>query len=141
MFWGAIVSAVSFVGVFTVPFEGTGNLTLAYVLAALILYTTGYSLFNVPYMAMPAEMTRGYHERSSIHGWRVMFASVGGFLSQSMAGVVLELMGKDWDAHAAVGALGGSLILTSMLVALGPGTRQAPPLPRAANSACRSASR
>ena len=129
LFWGAIVSAISFVGVFTVPFEGTGNLTLAYVLAALILYTTGYSLFNVPYMAMPAEMTRGYHERSSIHGWRVMFASVGGFLSQSMAGVVLELMGKDWDAHAAVGALGGSLILTSMLVAWA-GTRQAPHYPR-----------
>lgn len=129
LFWGAIVSAVSFFAVFTVPFEGPGFAASAYILVALILYTSGYSMFNVPYMAMPAEMTQGYHERSTVHGWRVMFASVGGFLSQSMAGVVLELMGKDWDAHAAVGALGGSLILASMLVAWA-GTRDAPSYPR-----------
>ena len=133
LFWGAIVSAVSFVAVFTVPFtgpwetmgSGPGLLAAAYVLGVLLLYTTGYSLFNVPYMAMPAEMTNGYHERSSIHGWRVMFASVGGFLAQSMAGVVLQAMGKDWDAHATVGALGGALILCTMLTAWW-GTRDAP---------------
>ncbi len=137
LFWGAWVSAISFFGVFTVPFigpwpsmtEGPGLIAALYVLAALLLYTTGYSLFNVPYMAMPAEMTNGYHERSSIHGWRVMFASVGGFLSQSAAGAVLEIMGKDWDAHAAVGALGGSLILAAMLTAWW-GTRDAPSHPR-----------
>ena len=90
LFWGALVSAVSFFGVFTVPFvgpwpsmtEGEGLLAALYVLAALLLYTTGYSLFNVPYMAMPAEMTTGYHERSSIHGWRVMFASVSSDLKR-----------------------------------------------------------
>jgi GPH family glycoside/pentoside/hexuronide:cation symporter len=129
LFWGAIVSAVSFVAVFTVPFEGPGFATSAYILVALIVYTSGYSMFNVPYMAMPAEMTHGYHERSAIHGWRVMFASVGGFLSQSMAGFVLEVMGKDWDAHAAVGALGGALILASMLTAWA-GTKGAPSYPR-----------
>ena len=133
LFWGAWVSAVAFAAVFTVPFvgpfdsmtSGQGLLAACYVLAVLVLYTSGYSLFNVPYMAMPAEMTTGYHERSSIHGWRVMFASVGGFLSQSAAGSVLELMGKDWDAHATVGVMGGTLILIAMLTAWW-GTRDAP---------------
>ena len=133
LFWGAIVSAASFVMVFTIPFvgpwetmtSGPGLIAALYVLTALVFYTSGYSLFNVPYMAMPAEMTNGYHERSSIHGWRVMFASVGGFLSQSLAGAVLQVMGKDWDAHATVGVLGGSLILCAMLVAWW-GTRSAP---------------
>jgi len=133
LFWGAWVSAISFVAVFTVPFvgpwesmsSGEGLFAACYVLAVLILYTSGYSLFNVPYMAMPAEMTTGYHERSSIHGWRVMFASVGGFFSQSAAGAVLELMDKDWDAHATVGAMGGTLILIAMLTAWW-GTREAP---------------
>ncbi len=133
LFWGAIVSAFSFCAVFTIPFvgpfesmtSGSGLMASIYVLAALVLYTSGYSLFNVPYMAMPAEMTTGYHERSSIHGWRVMFASIGGFLSQSAAGAVLQIMGKDWNAHAAVGALGGALILAAMLTAWW-GTRNAP---------------
>jgi glycoside/pentoside/hexuronide:cation symporter, GPH family len=44
-------------------------------LLALLLYTSGYSMFNVPYMAMPSEMTNGYHERSSLHGYRVAFAA------------------------------------------------------------------
>jgi GPH family glycoside/pentoside/hexuronide:cation symporter len=137
LFWGALVSSVSFLMVFAIPFTGpwpdptSGPALLAsgYVLFALILYTTGYSLFNVPYMAMPAEMTQGYHERSALHGWRVMFASVGGFLSQSMAGVLLQYLGKDWDAYATVGAVGAVLILATMLLAWR-ATRDAPAFPR-----------
>jgi GPH family glycoside/pentoside/hexuronide:cation symporter len=137
LLWGAVISALAFLMVFTIPFQGPfaspwsgqGLAASAYVLFALLVYTTGYSLFNVPYMAMPAEMTRGYHERSAIHGWRVMFAAVGGFLAQSMAGVVLQLMGKDWDAHAAVGAIGAALIFVAM-VATFFGTRDAPQLAR-----------
>jgi GPH family glycoside/pentoside/hexuronide:cation symporter len=133
LFWGALISAASFALVFTVPFvgpfehawSGPGLIASGYVLLALLLYTTGYSVFNVPYMAMPAEMTQGFHERSAIHGWRVMFASVGGFLAQSMAGVILEIMGKDWDAHATVGIVGSILILITMLVAYF-GTKRAP---------------
>lgn len=137
LFWGAFVSAASFLLVFTVPFagpydsytSGEGLAAVTYVLVMLLLYTTGYSMFNVPYMAMPAEMTDGYHERSSIHGWRVVFASVGGFAVQSLGGVVLERMGKDWDAHAALGAAGAAIILITMLIAYY-GTRKAPSLPR-----------
>jgi GPH family glycoside/pentoside/hexuronide:cation symporter len=126
LFWGAIVSSLSFVMVFTIPFQGpfdsdlsgTGLMAAGYAMLALILYTTGYSMFNVPYMAMPAEMTEGYHERSSIHGWRVIFASVGGFIAQSMmGGVLLEKMGKDWDAHATMGVIGGVLIFLTMMIA------------------------
>jgi glycoside/pentoside/hexuronide:cation symporter, GPH family len=137
LFWGAFVSAISFVLVFTVPFQGPyegytsgeGLYAVLYVLVMLLLYTTGYSMFNVPYMAMPAEMTDGYHERSSIHGWRVVFASVGGFAVQSMGGVLLERLGKDADAHATLGMAGAGIILVAMLVAYF-GTKNAPSLPR-----------
>jgi glycoside/pentoside/hexuronide:cation symporter, GPH family len=141
LFWGAFVSAISFILVFTIPFtgpydsvtSGDGLMTCLYVLVMLILYTTGYSMFNVPYMAMPAEMTNGYHERSSIHGYRVVVASLGGFLVQSMGGVILQKMGKDWDAHATLGVAGAAIILITMLVAWW-GTRNAPQLPRTEQS-------
>jgi GPH family glycoside/pentoside/hexuronide:cation symporter len=133
---GAVLSSVSFLLVFTVPFQGPweshtsgqGALAAGYVLMALLVFTSGYSLFNVPYMAMPAEMTQGYHDRSALHGWRVMFASVGGFLSQSMAGVVLETMGRGRTAYATVAVLGSALILVTMLIAFF-GTRHAPAYP------------
>jgi len=113
---GAFVSAVSFAAVFNSPFTGSGTPTLLYVMATLLLYTTGYSLFNVPYMAMPAEMTRNYHERSVIHGYRVASAAIGGLAVQLMAGLLLEGLGKGALAHSVLGYTGGALIFVTMLV-------------------------
>lgn len=137
LFWGAIVSALAFLMVFTVPFQGpyvtmtsgSGLMAAGYVLLALLLYTTGYSMFNVPYMAMPAEMTRGYHERSSIHGYRVVVAAVGGFLVQSGGGALLEALGKDRDAYGWLGAIGAAVIFVSMMTAYF-ATAKAPSLPQ-----------
>jgi glycoside/pentoside/hexuronide:cation symporter, GPH family len=137
LFWGALISAGSFLMVFTVPFtgpyesvtSGPGLIAAGYVLLALLLYTTGYSMFNVPYMAMPAEMTRGYHERSSIHGYRVVVAAVGGFLVQSGGGALLEALGKGRDAYAWVAVIGASAIFVAMLTAYF-ATAHAPSLPQ-----------
>lgn len=137
LFWGAIVSALSFLMVFNVPFtgpfetvtSGPGLVAAAYVLLALLIYTTGYSMFNVPYMAMPAEMTQGYHERSSIHGYRVVVAAIGGFLVQSGGGVLLDALGRDRDAFGWLGAIGAAAIFVSMMTAYG-ATARAPSLPQ-----------
>lgn len=137
LFWGAIVSALSFLMVFTVPFEGPfdsvtsgpGLAATGYVLLALLIYTTGYSMFNVPYMAMPAEMTRGYHERSSIHGYRVVVAAVGGFLVQSGGGVLLDAIGKTREGFGVLGAIGAAAIFVAMMTAYW-ATAKAPSLPR-----------
>lgn len=137
LFWGALVSAAAFLMVFTVPFigpfpsmtEGPGLIAAGYMLLALLIYTTGYSMFNVPYMAMPAEMTRDYHERSSIHGYRVVVAAIGGFLVQSGGGALLELLGKDWDAYAMLAAAGAGAILVTMLIAYF-ATARAPAMPQ-----------
>lgn len=137
LFWGALVSAAAFLMVFTVPFigpfpsmtEGPGLVAAGYMLLALLIYTTGYSMFNVPYMAMPAEMTRDYHERSSIHGYRVVVAAIGGFLVQSGGGALLELLGKDWDAYAMLAAAGAGAILVTMLIAYA-ATARAPAMPQ-----------
>lgn len=134
---GAFVSAGAFLMVFTMPFEGPydtvtsgpGLAAAAYVLFALIVYTTGYSMFNVAYMAMPAEMTNGYHERSRIHAWRVMFAALGGFAVSAMLGVLLEHYGKNREGHAILGAAGAAIIFVTMMTAFF-GTRRAPSHPR-----------
>jgi glycoside/pentoside/hexuronide:cation symporter, GPH family len=134
LIWGAAISGVSFflclaspfIGPFDDPLKGQGLYAAAYMLGVLILYSTGYSLFNVPYMAMPAEMTDGYHERSSIHGYRVMLASLGGMLAQSGSLLVIGLTGKeagragigeeDWGTFLWIGAIGGAIITATMLV-------------------------
>ena len=67
---GAFLSALSILLIFNVPFRGDGVETISYVLFTLIFFGLGYTIFNVPFIAMPAEMTSDYHERSSIHSWR-----------------------------------------------------------------------
>ena len=115
---GAFVSSLAFVLIFTTPVFDQQWLTATYVFMALSIYTVGYTLFNVPYMAMPAEMTDSYHERSAIHGYRMVFIASGVFLATSIAPLVLNQLGREnWNAYAVVGAGGGAVILASMLTA------------------------
>lgn len=118
LFWGAFVSAGSFALIFTTPIFDNQWLTAGYVFAALCIYTLGYTLFNIPYMAMPAEMTDDYHERSSIHAYRIVFVSIGGFLAAAIGPAVIEWLGKtEWEAYAQVGLGCAVIILLSMLFA------------------------
>ena len=95
MLAGAFVSACSFVLIFTTPIFDAQWLTAAYIFAALAIYTFGYTLFNVPYMAMPAEMTDSYHERSAIHGYRMVFIASGIFLAISVPPLIQERFGHE----------------------------------------------
>lgn len=122
---GAFVSALSVVLIYNIPFRGDEPTTIAYVFVLLLLYGTGYTLFNVPYMAMPAEMTDGYHERSSIHAWRVVFAAIGLATAGSGAGLLLGALadpaseaGRQVNSPAdytVVSLVFGSLVLVGML--------------------------
>lgn len=133
LLWGALLSAVTLVLVFTVPLRGDTMWVWIYVLTVHILYTTGYSTFNVPYMAMAPEMTESYHERSALQGWRVMFASAGGAVSSIGSGLILAWLGEkaadgrtinDAFDYGVLGGIYGVLVLISMLIAWR-GTRNA----------------
>ncbi len=130
LFAGAIVSGAAFVGFFAPPPGLSPLLATVWAGGALAAYTVGYSLFNVPFMAMPAEMTDSYHERSAIHAWRIVFVSIGAFLAAAMAPVLLERLGKtEASSYATMGWIGGALVLGTMLAAVA-GTRRARALDR-----------
>jgi len=114
---GAILSGASFAIIFTTPIFDSQWMVIAYIFVAMLIYTIGYTLFNVPYMSMPAEMTDSYHERSSIHAYRVVFVTLGGFLAGSIAPWALEVMGKgQWSSYAVIGITGGVIVFISMAV-------------------------
>ena len=116
LFWGAFVSAASFALIFTTPIFESQWVTAGYVLVALCIYAGGYTLFNIPYMAMPAEMTDNYHERSSIHAYRIVFVSLGSFIAASVAPAVLEWLGKtEPSSYASIGLVCAALIFGSMM--------------------------
>ncbi|WP_439534670.1 MFS transporter [Polymorphobacter sp.] len=138
---GGLLCALAMVLAFNVPKLGTGGndpLTIAYVAFALVFYGIAYTVFNIPFIAMPAEMTNGYHERSSIHGWRVIFASIGITGAGAGAGLLLGWLStakinnvqvNTQADYTILATLYGAIILIACLTAWR-GTKRAPQRPR-----------
>ena len=81
---GGMLAALSVVGLFsihTVSFVSTQ----AWVLIMLLLAATAYTVFNVPYMSMPAEMVQDPYERSKLMSFRVAWIAVGTFVGIALA--------------------------------------------------------
>ena len=72
MLLGAVGLPLAFVLTFAVP-PGLGPWVSAlWVLLAFVAAATFFSLFQVPYIALPAELTDGYAERTRLLTWRVV---------------------------------------------------------------------
>ncbi len=110
---GAIVSAASFLMLFAPPAMSDGAL-MAYMIAALILYSAGYSLFNVPYMALPAELTDGYHERTRLISFRTVFVSIGQLLGLSMTAALIDYGGGGEQGYLMMGLVMALIIMGAM---------------------------
>lgn len=118
LFWGAILCATSFASIFAGPQFSSEVLTALYALATLCLYAFAYTLYNIPYLSMPAEMTDDYHERSSIHAYRIMFVALGSFAAASIAPAIIEQLGKSDPAAYRTVSLGiAAIMLATMLIA------------------------
>ena len=66
LLWGAILSSLSFFMVFATPIFENQIFSVIFIFTSLMIFSFGYTLFNIPYLAMPAEMTDDYHERTSV---------------------------------------------------------------------------
>ncbi len=116
--WGALISALSFALLFSAPGFANQYVTAGYLFIVLCLYALGFTLYNIPYLSMPAEMTDNYHERSSIHAYRIVFVAMGAMIGGAGFKFVLEALGsKDMQSWLLVGLGCALIILVSMLIA------------------------
>ena len=114
LFAGAIICAAGLLFVFNTP---TANPWV--LLAALMLISIGYSCFNIPYIAMPAEMTDSPAERTSIMSWRVAFVGIGTMVATSLLPPLAKYWGGDGHAYGLMGAVAAILTLIPMMVTFG----------------------
>ena len=112
---GTFISTISLLVLFGVPEFDSELATALYVSLGLLLYTLGYTIFNVPYITMPAEMTDGYHERSSIHAYRVVFVSTGSTAATVIGLILLEQFGQNRETYFLVAAIKAALVFATML--------------------------
>jgi len=113
MFGSALLLAVSAPLLFAPP-DLEGGALLAWTAVALLLFSLGYGLFNVPYLAMPAEITPSPHERTQLMSWRIAFVGLAGIASTAAAPLLIERMGGGRDAYAAIGWITGGIVLVAL---------------------------
>lgn len=115
LFAGAIACGLALMALFNPP-VAAGPGVIAWLVAGLMLLAAGYTLFNVPYIAMPAEMTASPQERTALMSWRILFVSIGGALV-GFAPKLVAMLGGGERGFSLTGALLGAIVTATMLVA------------------------
>ena len=111
---GAIGCSFSFVLLFNLPGLETQAQTSAAVILVLLLYATSYTVFNVPHLAMPAEMTADFHQRTVLMSYRVLFFATANLAAVLGGSLLLRSFG-DEQGYPLLGWTVGATILASML--------------------------
>lgn len=113
---GAVVCGVSLPLLYSLHVIPSAINPAALALILLIVYSIGFTIFNVPYLTMPVEMTSDRLQRFSIMSYRVVFMMIGGLIGNAGAPYLVEQLGRDPDAYQTLGFVGGAFVGFVMLV-------------------------
>lgn len=116
--------AVCFALLFAGPELGSVAGETAYVVVLFLACATAYAFFQVPFVAMPAEITDSYAERTRLMTWRVALLALTILVSGASAPAIRDALGGR-DGYRAMGVFVALLIVVGTLGAYR-GTRRAP---------------
>jgi Na+/melibiose symporter-like transporter len=124
---GGLATAVLFALLFAGPFTGTG--AVVYVALVFLACATAYAFFQVPYVAMAAEITEDYDERTRLMAWRMAFLALAILVSGAGAPAVRDAVG-----YPGMGVAVAALMVVGTLATFA-GTRGVPPSRRVPTAA------
>lgn len=133
LLWGGIALAITFAALFAGPDTGSSTVDALYVAVVFLVCATAFAFFQVPYNALPAEMTTSPKERTSITAWRIAVLAVAILVSGAGAPAVRDAVGGLAGYRIMGIAVGVLIVVGAVGVFLGTArTRVAPPLPSVA---------
>lgn len=87
--FGAIPFGITFFLLFLVPNWGQAGLFIYYLVVSLML-DLAFTVVNVPYTALTAELTRDYDERTSLNSYRFGFSIAAGLLAAFFHPIIVD---------------------------------------------------
>ncbi len=122
---GGLTLALFFALMFAGPTDSPG-VGAAWVVVMFLGCATAYAFFQVPYVAMPAELTLDYDERTRLMTWRVAILALAILLSGATAPIVVDAVGQDSpEGYRLMGVYVAVILVVGVLGAWW-GTRGAP---------------
>jgi len=120
MLVGALITPLGFAAIFAAP-PFAVDAAATYVVALFLITATGYACFQVPYVALPAEMTADPHERAKINSLRVAILAVAILVSGALAPIIAGATnggGGSPAGYRVMGIVMGGLLLGGALTAV-----------------------
>ncbi len=121
---GAVIVPLSFALLFSSPDLGSTTRTALFVALVYTVAMTGYALFQVPWVAMPAEMTDDYHERTRLMSSRMVLLTLGILIGGALAPVLSGGKEGGADGYRFMGVV-IAVVLAISLFTTWYGTREA----------------
>lgn len=117
MLIGALSIPFFFALTFAAPPAAGPLVGALWVLVAFTLCATAFTLFQVPYIALPAELTPSYDERTRLLTWRVVALTVAILLFGAGGPALRRTTGEPVTGYLVMGVAGGVVIALGMLIA------------------------
>lgn len=115
--FGTVLAAISIWAIFAVPESLHGSSLTAYVFVLMLFWATAYTMFSVPYLTMPAEITSDPAERTRLISFRVYATGAASLLTGSVGPLLLVWFGGDRAAHGEMALVFAGVILAAGLLA------------------------
>jgi len=119
MLIGSLALPVLFALTFAVPPVVGPAIGAIWVLITFLLTATAFSLFQVPYIALPAELTDSYDARTTLLTWRVVVLTFAILLFGAGGPLLRTITGDQTTGYLIMGVVAGVTIGIGMLIATG----------------------
>jgi glycoside/pentoside/hexuronide:cation symporter, GPH family len=110
---GGLGSACAFAFLFNPPDSLSPTVAIV---VGLLAYATFYTIFNVPYMAMPAEMSTDPAERTKLVSWRVKAIGVGQLIGAALAPMLVYWLGGGLAGYGSMAQILGTIAAVALVL-------------------------
>lgn len=113
--YGAVGILISFPLMFAVPAGTDTTVAATWVLLAFLVAASAFGFFQVPYVALAAEITDSPHERTSLMSWRVGLQVLGILIFGVGAPLIVNAVPQANSGYLLMGVAVGTLVTIGML--------------------------
>ncbi|KAB2346877.1 MFS transporter [Actinomadura rudentiformis] len=114
---GALALPVLFAAMFAVPGDSP-SVAAAWAGLAFLLAASAFACFQVPYVALPAEISPEPDQRGRAMAWRVVCLTLGILLAGGLAPVLVDVAGDGRGGYAVMGVVIGALLGAAMVASV-----------------------
>ncbi|KOU25780.1 MFS transporter [Streptomyces virginiae] len=123
--WGGLAMAAAFALTFAGPLPGTAGAW--FTAAGYLLTATAFAFFQVPYVAMPAELVTRDEDRMRLVGGRVAVIGVAALVTGAAAPALIDAGGGGLAGHRWAGVFGAVIIALGAVWVFAGTSRSVPP--------------